>query len=330
MRDWQGAVLDLVRREGAARRTTARVAAYGVNATGLIVMIAVFASTAFIPTGAEVGVAGGTTVLSQKVLEALFGDQAVRRLADEARADLLERVGGLLGRRGGAVRRRCWPRTPPTRRTRRRWSGPRPRWRRPDDGSALSPAGVRRRAVRTDSAEPVALAAARAGPGRRPRRGPARRGAARPGPGAVPPGRGAAAAVGRATPSSRWPAPPAAASRRCSTPWPGRRCRQPGVRRPTTGVAHAVVWDADGRGPAAGLAGDPAAARAGPPAGQDDLRGLVLLDLPDHDSTEVAHRLEVDRLVALVDVLVWVLDPQKYADAAIHDRYLGRWPGTAR
>ena len=48
----------------------------------------------------------------------------------------------------------------------------------------------------------------------------------------------------------------------------------------------------------------------------------MLLDLPDHDSTEMAHRLEVDRLVALVDVLVWVLDPQKYADAAVHDRYL--------
>ena len=96
VRDWQGAVLDLVRREGASRRTNARIAAYGVNATGLIVMIAVFASTAFIPTGAEVGVAGGTTVLSQKVLEALFGDQAVRRLADEARADLRERVDALL------------------------------------------------------------------------------------------------------------------------------------------------------------------------------------------------------------------------------------------
>jgi hypothetical protein len=97
VRDWQGAVLDLVRREGAARRTSARIAAYGVNATGLIVMVAVFASTAFIPTGAEVGVAGGTTLLSQKVLEALFGDQAVRRLADEARADLLDRVAALVG-----------------------------------------------------------------------------------------------------------------------------------------------------------------------------------------------------------------------------------------
>ena len=48
----------------------------------------------------------------------------------------------------------------------------------------------------------------------------------------------------------------------------------------------------------------------------------MLLDLPDHDSTAVAHRLEVDRLVGLVDLLVWVLDPQKYADAAVHDRYL--------
>src|SRR6185503_12355199 len=50
--------------------------------------------------------------------------------------------------------------------------------------------------------------------------------------------------------------------------------------------------------------------------------GLVLLDLPDHDSTAVAHRLQVDKLVELVDVLVWVLDPQKYADALVHDRYL--------
>ena len=53
-----------------------------------------------------------------------------------------------------------------------------------------------------------------------------------------------------------------------------------------------------------------------------EMEGVVLLDLPDHDSTEVSHHLEVDRLVKLADLLVWVLDPQKYADAAIHDRYL--------
>ena len=55
----------------------------------------------------------------------------------------------------------------------------------------------------------------------------------------------------------------------------------------------------------------------------------MLLDLPDHDSTTVAHRLEVDRLVGLVDVLVWVLDPQKYADAAVHERYLRPLAGHA-
>ena len=52
------------------------------------------------------------------------------------------------------------------------------------------------------------------------------------------------------------------------------------------------------------------------------MEGVVLLDLPDHDSTEVSHHLEVDRIVKLADLLVWVLDPQKYADAAVHDRYL--------
>ncbi|MCW2749566.1 MAG: transporter, partial [Aeromicrobium sp.] len=58
--------------------------------------------------------------------------------------------------------------------------------------------------------------------------------------------------------------------------------------------------------------------------GKEDqaLQGVVLLDLPDHDSTEVSHHLEVDRLIELTDLMVWVLDPQKYADAAIHDRYI--------
>ncbi|MGE5765271.1 MAG: ABC transporter, partial [Mycobacterium leprae] len=55
-----------------------------------------------------------------------------------------------------------------------------------------------------------------------------------------------------------------------------------------------------------------------------DFDGLVLLDLPDHDSTEVSHRLEVDRLVERVDLMVWVLDPQKYADALVHEHYLRR------
>jgi GTP-binding protein EngB required for normal cell division len=101
-----------------------------------------------------------------------------------------------------------------------------------------------------------------------------------------------------------------------------------GVKRPTTSWALACSWGPAGAGELLdwleipkrhqvnrmGMLDETAADR--------ELQGLVLLDLPDHDSTEVAHHLEVQRLVQLADVLIWVLDPQKYADAAIHDRFL--------
>ena len=96
VRDWQRGVLELVRTQAGNKRFTARASAYAVNALGLVVMIAVFTATSFIPTGAEIVVAGGTTIAAQKLLEAIFGDQAVRELADQARRDLLERVGELL------------------------------------------------------------------------------------------------------------------------------------------------------------------------------------------------------------------------------------------
>ncbi|SPL93189.1 Putative ABC iron siderophore transporter, fused permease and ATPase domains [[Actinomadura] parvosata subsp. kistnae] len=95
VRGWQEYVLDLVREEGAERRTAARVASFGVNGAGLLLMLAVFASTGGL-TGIEVGIAGGTSVLSQKLLEAVFGDQAVRSLTARARDDLRERVRVLL------------------------------------------------------------------------------------------------------------------------------------------------------------------------------------------------------------------------------------------
>jgi hypothetical protein len=91
VRDWQGEVLTLVRSEGRDRRTTARIAAYGVNGIGVILMLVAFAHTGGL-VGAEVGIAGGTAVLAQKVLEAIFGDQAVREMASKARQRLLERV----------------------------------------------------------------------------------------------------------------------------------------------------------------------------------------------------------------------------------------------
>ncbi|MQY07922.1 GTPase family protein [Actinomadura macrotermitis] len=95
VRDWQGYVLELVRTEGADRRGVARAASFGVNGLGLLLMIGVFASTGGL-SGLEIGIAGGTGVLSQKLLEAVFGDQAVRGLTDSARDDLRRRVRALL------------------------------------------------------------------------------------------------------------------------------------------------------------------------------------------------------------------------------------------
>jgi len=101
-----------------------------------------------------------------------------------------------------------------------------------------------------------------------------------------------------------------------------------GVRRPTTSWATACVWGARGAAEVLEWLGIPVRHQVMRDSmldsrGEDDeLSGLVLVDLPDHDSTEVSHHLEVDRLVELADLLVWVLDPQKYADAAIHDRFL--------
>ena len=102
-----------------------------------------------------------------------------------------------------------------------------------------------------------------------------------------------------------------------------------GVRRPTTSWTMACTWGAEGSGELLDWLGVPKRHQVSrnsmldaPVSDDRDLQGLVLLDLPDHDSTEVSHHVEVDRLVRLTDMLVWVLDPQKYADAAIHDRYL--------
>ena len=95
VRDWQAGVLDMVRSEGADKRKTARFLAFGVNGLSVALMMVVFASTGGI-TGAEVGIAGGSAVVGQKVLEAVFGDDAVRRLAENARSDLAHRVEALM------------------------------------------------------------------------------------------------------------------------------------------------------------------------------------------------------------------------------------------
>ena len=95
MRDWQSDVLDMVRTEGADKRSTARFLAFGVNGLSVALMVVVFAHTAGV-TGAEAGIAGGSAVLGQKLLEAVFGDQAVRSLAERARRQLEVKVAELL------------------------------------------------------------------------------------------------------------------------------------------------------------------------------------------------------------------------------------------
>jgi predicted GTPase len=95
VRDWQNDILEMVRHEGADKRSTARFLAFGVNGLSVALMIVVFAHTAGV-TGAEAGIAGGSAVIGQKLLEAVFGDQAVRSMAERARRSLEQRVGALL------------------------------------------------------------------------------------------------------------------------------------------------------------------------------------------------------------------------------------------
>ncbi|WP_417851982.1 GTPase [Streptomyces monticola] len=104
-----------------------------------------------------------------------------------------------------------------------------------------------------------------------------------------------------------------------------------GVRRPTTAAPLACSWT-DG---AAGLLDRlaiPGRLRRRPlqNTGQGaPLEGLVLVDLPDHDSAATEHREHVDRILTLVDAVIWVVDPEKYADAVLHERYLRPLAGHA-
>jgi len=106
-----------------------------------------------------------------------------------------------------------------------------------------------------------------------------------------------------------------------------------GVRRPTTSTPTAAIWGDEPVGDLLDWLGvgarhlvapatqvDPREGRRGGPVGSLD--GLVLLDLPDFDSREVGNRAEAERVLELVDLFVWVTDPQKYADARLHDDYV--------
>ncbi len=95
IRAWQSGLMELIRTEGQGKRTQARWLSFGINGLGAALMIVVFSMTAGL-TGLEIGVAGGTAVVGQKLLEAVFGEDAVRRLAQTARDDLQARCQRLL------------------------------------------------------------------------------------------------------------------------------------------------------------------------------------------------------------------------------------------
>ncbi|MFJ8155840.1 GTPase [Streptomyces sp. NPDC094468] len=104
-----------------------------------------------------------------------------------------------------------------------------------------------------------------------------------------------------------------------------------GVRRPTTASPIACSWS-DGSAALIDRLGIPGRLRRRPvhnPEADAQLRGLILIDLPDHDSAVVQHREHVDRILKLVDAVIWVVDPEKYADAVLHERYLRPLSGHA-
>ena len=234
VRDWQRGCSTWSGREAADKRVWHAAPRTRSTVLGLTVMIAVFTSTAFIPTGAEVAVGGGTTVAAQKVLEAIFGDQAIRTLASRAREELL--TGQRAARRGGGPvpRAHRGGRSEPSRAP--SCGRPPPTWKR-QGGLALTaatPAPSRGGAVslvekcasadpsrdgRIDAEQLVARLDALSGscgsstptfrtviwsPRTRWSNGPA-----------------AGSRSPRTTPWSRWPAAPAAASPACSTRSPG-------------------------------------------------------------------------------------------------------------
>jgi GTP-binding protein EngB required for normal cell division len=106
-----------------------------------------------------------------------------------------------------------------------------------------------------------------------------------------------------------------------------------GVMRPTTKHLHACVWGMEGAAPLLDWLSVQRRHRYGRASALDEgealLTGLLLLDLPDHDSVVTGSAAMVDRLVKLADMLVWVLDPLKYADASVHQRYLVPLAGHA-
>ena len=322
VRRWQGEVLQMVRDEAAGKRTTARFLAFGVNGLAVMLMLIAFSATYGL-SGAEVGIAGGSAVVAQRLLEALFGDQAVRTLSARARKRLLDLSSELYEQEKSRYLRVL------------------------EDGATISPedGGLRHGHGRVEGGPPVTPILGRHKPApprsRRaarpaqpePHRGARSRGVpvarARRGAGACAPGQGAGAYGHHRLAHGRRPRGGHRLRQVVALQRTGGRTDLADRRSPPDDVL-ASSSDLGGRaqrGPAGvvGCLDPPPGGRRSPRAA--DLDGMVLLDLPDFDSNVAQHRAEADRVLELADVFVWVTDPQKYADAVMHDEYISRLAG---
>lgn len=104
----------------------------------------------------------------------------------------------------------------------------------------------------------------------------------------------------------------------------GKDFQEVGVLRPTTRQAASATW---GRPSGAlldylGIGHELRLVVHDPSEVARSLDGLVLLDLPDQDSVEETHAEVVDLMLPVVDLIIWMVDPQKYADSILHENYL--------
>ena len=95
IRDWQASLVETIQASAGGKRMRARIMSFGLNAITVALMIVVFASTGGL-TGGEIAIAGGSAVVGQKLLETIFGEDAVRRLAAQAKTELNDRVERLM------------------------------------------------------------------------------------------------------------------------------------------------------------------------------------------------------------------------------------------
>ena len=375
IRAWQGDVLAIVQEQGADRRGLARGLSFGVNGLGVALMLVVFGSTGGL-TGIEVGVAGGTALLAQKVLEAVFGDDAVRRLAAEASERLSRRLGSLLdadasialtavtalavSESGGDELRDAaeeLTRASADERRARVVSAPRAASPVPAlpvahlRGVDIAARGVSAEASEStddalrprggaEEARILAAAAGQAGLMARTtlsQRTADLRVAADAAEGRIAEEVIAAARLALQRAGERYAAVGRAHRRRTGggdrhgqvhvVQSPHRRGPRPHEpAAPHDGLPprrHRRVLRHRGRlGRPPRLARREGASRTRRTSHRTYPEGIVLLDLPDHDSVVTEHRVRADHVTERADLLVWVTNPQKYADAVLHSRYL--------